>query len=163
MEPRPSRHPSEPHSRARSPAEARGPRVSAPEGGAGRAPLSPRRSSRAGARAAAARGGEGGCARGARAAAAAASAASACCSARAAGSGRSVPSRRLPSGHGRRGARGVESASPGPVSRTHKVSVSGGGGGGDPAGTVRGGSAGSEQPFADSEVLCGSRPRGVPV
>lgn len=88
-------------------------------------------------------GGEGGCARGARAAAAAASA---CCSARAACSRRSVPARRLPSGHGRRGASGVESASPGPVSRALTVPVRGGGGGGDPASTLRGGSAGHGLP-----------------
>lgn len=100
-------------------------------------------------------GGEGGCAWGARAAAAAASA---CCSARAACSRRSAPARRLPSGHGRRGVRGVESASPGPASRTLTVPVSGGGGGGDPAGTLRDGSSGLGQPFGDSEVLCGSRP-----
>lgn len=92
-------------------------------------------------------------------AAAAAAAATACCSARAACSQRSAPARRLLSCYGRRGARSVESASPGPASRTLTVPVSRGGGGGDPAGTVRGGSAGSGQP---SEVMRGSRPRGGP-
>ena len=142
-------------------AKLRGPCLEAREGGARRAPTGPRRSSGAGARAAAARGGRQGgwvCWGARAAAAAAAAAASACCSACAACSRRSAPARRLPSGHGRRGVRGVESADPGPASRTVTVPVSGGEGGGDTAGTLRDGSAGRGQPSGDSEVLCGSRP-----
>lgn len=73
------------------------------------------------------------------------------------------PSTALRRHHGRHGARGVVSASPGPASRTLTVPVSGGGGVGVRVSTLRGGSAGRRQPFRYSEVLCGSRPHGSPL